>query len=93
MKKYLLHFLFIAIVVGDLTGEFLQKPQLDHFFKPLLLIWIGSYFLLHSRKMDKYVILLASFAFLFSWIGDLFMMFAGRFMFFVSGIGSFLVAQ
>ena len=93
MKKTILHFLFIVIVIGDLTGEFFQDAQTDHIFKPLILLWIGIYFLLHARDMDKKVVLMASFAFLFSWIGDLLMMSADRFTFFVSGIGSFLVAQ
>ena len=93
MKKYILHFLFVGVVAGDLAGEFLQNPQLDHLFKPLILPWIAFYFLLHTKNMDRKVVLMASLAFFFSWIGDLFMMFSGRFVFFVAGIGSFLIAQ
>ncbi len=93
MKKLILHFLFVVIVVGVLAGEFFKDTQVDYFFKPFIIIWIGGYFLLHSKNIDKKVVLLASLAFLFSWIGDLLMMFSGRFVFFVSGIGSFLVAQ
>ncbi|WP_319273418.1 lysoplasmalogenase [uncultured Draconibacterium sp.] len=93
MKKILLHILFIAIVVADLAGEYLQNPQIDHIAKPLLLIWIAGYFFLHSKNIDKKVLLLAGCAFLFSWIGDLLMMFAAEFTFFVFGIVSFLVAQ
>ena len=93
MKKNLLHLLFLIIVVGDLVGEYLQNPQIDHIFKPFLLIWIGGYFLLYSKNIDKKVIKLAGFGFLFSWGGDLFMMFAADFLYFVLGIASFLVAQ
>lgn len=93
MKKILLHFLFVIIVVTDLVGEYLQNPQIDHIAKPLLLVWIAVYFLIHAKGVDKTVVKLASLGFLFSWIGDLFMMFSGEFLYFILGIASFLVAQ
>lgn len=94
MKKFLAHFLFLVIVIGDLTGEYLRIPWIDYTFKPLIMIWIGAYFFLHAKGIDRTVVKLAGFGFLFSWTGDLFMMFAAReFLFFVLGIVSFLVAQ
>lgn len=93
MKKILFHFLFVIIVVTDLVGEYLQNPQIDHIAKPLLLVWIAVYFLIHAKGVDKTVVKLASLGFLFSWIGDLFMMFSGEFVYFILGIASFLVAQ
>lgn len=92
--KFLLHFLFLIIVVGDLAGEFLQIKWLDYAFKPLILIWIGSYFLIHAKNIDRKVVQLASFAFLFSWFGDIFLMFGARGdNFFILGLGAFLIAQ
>ncbi|WP_297093954.1 lysoplasmalogenase [uncultured Draconibacterium sp.] len=93
MKKIFLHLLFVVIVVADLIGEYLQNPQIDHIAKPLLLIWIAGYFFLHSKNIDKKVLQLVGAGFLFSWIGDLLMMFAADFTWFVLGIASFLVAQ
>lgn len=93
MKKILFHLLFVVIVAGDLVGEYLQSPQIDHIFKPLLLVWIGVYFTIHAKGIDKALVKMATFGFLFSWTGDLFMMFASEFLFFVLGIFSFLVAQ
>lgn len=93
MKKILLHLLFAIIVIADLSGEFLQNSQIDHLAKPLILIWIGGYFLSHAKSMDKTLVKLAGFGFLFSWFGDLFMMFSAEFLYFVLGIVSFLVAQ
>lgn len=93
MKKFLLHFLFVVIVFGDLIGEYLHNSQFDLIFKPLILIWIGAYFFAHSKGIDKSVVKLAGFGFLFSWFGDLFMMFSAEFLYFVLGIASFLVAQ
>lgn len=93
MKKIFLHFLFVAIVLVDLIGEYLQDPQIDYIAKPLIIIWIAAFFFLHSKNIDKKVLLLAGAAFFFSWIGDLLMMFAVNFSFFISGIALFLVAQ
>lgn len=94
MKKYLLHGLFFVIVAGDLIGEWFQNKTLDYTFKPLILVWIAVYFFLHARKIDKKLVLFASLAFLFSWFGDIFLMFGEKgFLFFILGLGSFLIAQ
>ena len=93
MKKILLHFLFVAIVLGDLVGEYYQDPRIDMIFKPLIIIWIGGYFLFFARKVDRWVYGLAAFGFLFSWGGDILMMFSNEFNYFVLGIASFMVAQ
>jgi len=93
MKKFVLHLLFTVIVVGDLIGEYLQNAQIDHVTKPLIMIWIGVYFLMYSKNIDKAVVRLAIFAFVFSWFGDMFMMFAREISFFIAGIISFMAAQ
>lgn len=93
MKKVLLHFPFVIIVVGVLSGQFLQVPWIDYVFKPFIMIWIGTYFLSNTKNIDKKVVRFACFGFLFSWFGDLFMMFSGEFIYFVLGIASFLTAQ
>jgi uncharacterized membrane protein YhhN len=93
MKKSLLHLLFIVIVLGVLTGEYLKLPLIDHIFKPLIMLWIGGYFYLYSKGIDKTVVRMALSAFIASWAGDLFMMFADQFIYFVMGIASFLTAQ
>lgn len=93
MKKKLFHLLFIVIVVAELVGEYLQSSSIIYIVKPLLMIWIGAYFLAHSKNIDKTVVKRAGFGFLFSLIGDVFMMFSVEFLYFALGIGSFLVAQ
>lgn len=93
MKKILLHFLFAIIVIANLVGEYLQNSQIVHLAKPLLLVWVAVYFLVEAKGLDKTVVKLAFFGFLFSWTGDLFMMFSGEFLYFVFGIVSFMVAQ
>lgn len=94
MKKNLLHFLFLIIVVGDLVGEFFQIKWIDYSFKPFILIWIGGYFLMHAKNMDKKVVQIACLAFVFSWGGDVLLMFTQKApYFFILGLSSFLVAQ
>lgn len=94
MKKFVVHFLFLIILVGDLTGEFFQIKWMDYTFKPFILIWIGGYFLLNAKNIDKKVVQLAVFAFIFSWFGDLLLMFGEiNFIYFILGLASFLGAQ
>ncbi len=94
MKKYLFHLLFLIIVAGDLTGEFLQIKWIDYSFKPFILIWIGGYFLMYAKNIDKKVVQLALFAFVFSWFGDMLLMFGEiDFIYFMVGLVSFLIAQ
>ena len=94
MKKSLFHLLFLIIVVGDLIGELFQIKWMDYSFKPFILIWIGGYFLIHAKNIDKKVIRLAVFAFVFSWFGDILLMFGERdFIYFIIGLVSFLIAQ
>ena len=94
MKKSLFHLLFMIIVVGDLVGELLQIKWIDYSFKPFILIWIGGYFLMHAKNIDKKVVKLAVFAFIFSWFGDMLLMFGEiDFIYFMIGLVSFLVAQ
>lgn len=94
MKKILLHFIFLIIVLGDLLGEWTGIKSLDYAFKPLIMVWIAGYFLYHVKTSDSKVVRLALFAFLFSWFGDISLMFSNEvFIYFVIGLAAFLVAQ
>ncbi len=94
MKNFWLHFLFLIIVTGDLIGEFTGIKGLDYVFKPLILIWIAGYFLLHANNVDAGVVKRLSLAFLFSWLGDILLMLTHiNPIFFIAGLFSFLIAQ
>ena len=94
MKKNLFNILFIFSVVGVFTGIVFHVKWLDYLCKPLIMISIGGYFLVNSKNLDKTVVRFALVAFLFSLFGDSFLMFADKGMiFFMLGLGSFLVAQ
>jgi len=91
-KSILLHLAFMVIVVLELIGTINGSKWLDYPVKPLILIWIGVYFLLMTKpKPYRWLVLLA---FFFSWVGDLLLMFGWKSdMFFFSGVGGFFLSQ
>lgn len=67
---------------------------MDYIFKPLIMVAITTYFLSHLRFVPKSLIKLAIFAFGFSWVGDILLMFGNHaFIFFILGLVAFLIAQ
>jgi uncharacterized membrane protein YhhN len=87
-----LHLLFVIIVVLELTSRYVDRIQLEYMVKPLIMIWIATYFLLYRQKKQFTVPVLV--AFFFSWVGDNFLMFSGKNeLFFFAGVGGFFVAQ
>lgn len=94
MKKSLFNFVFAISVIGVFAGIILHFKWLDYFFKPLIMISIGGYFLLNSKNLNKKIVRLAIFAFLFSLFGDSFLMIPNNGMsYFIPGLASFLIAQ
>jgi uncharacterized membrane protein YhhN len=95
MKKnasLLMHLLFAVIVIVELLGRLLGNIQMEYFVKPLIMVWIAVYFLLHARKSTFSVPVLL--AFFFSWAGDNFLMLSERDeLFFYAGVGGFFCAQ
>ena len=88
----LLHLIFAIIVVVELTGRFTDNINLEYMVKPLIMIWVGGYFLLYKKKKEFTVPVLV--AFFFSWVGDNFLMFSGNNeLFFFAGVGGFFIAQ
>jgi len=94
MKKILFHVPIGIIVVGTILSSYLYNDWAMYIFKPLIMIWIGSYFLFHAKSIDKKVVRITLAAFLFSWLGDILMMFTEKGdIFFASGVFVFLIAQ
>jgi uncharacterized membrane protein YhhN len=94
MKKKYRILLFAAILTADLIAIQLHYKMAEYIFKPLIIIWLMSYFVLQSRhvqsSLKKWVIL----ALLFSWLGDVLLMFQDdNSLFFLLGLSSFLIAH
>jgi len=88
----LLHVIFALIVILELQGRLEANIQKEYFVKPLIMIWIASYFILARKKKSFTVPVLA--AFFFSWVGDNFLMFSEKNeLFFFAGVGGFFLAQ
>ncbi|HSH20547.1 MAG TPA: lysoplasmalogenase family protein, partial [Draconibacterium sp.] len=91
MKKKIFIIILCIAVIGVFSGILFHAKLLDYLFKPMIMISIAGHFLIHSKNIDKNLVRLALFAFLFSLIGDSFLMFAERGMlYFILGLSSFL---
>jgi uncharacterized membrane protein YhhN len=90
----ILHLIFAVIVIVELAGQLMDNAYLEYLVKPLIMVWITIYYLLNARKRFSRTGVLLAFA--FSWTGDMFLMFSGRYdneMFFYAGVGGFFLAQ
>lgn len=94
MKKILFHVLLVIIAAGTILSNYTYNEWSVYIFKPLIMIWMGGYFLFHAKLIDRKIVKLALAAFLFSWLGDIFLMFTEKGeVFFATGIFAFLIAQ
>lgn len=94
MKKIIFHILFLVIAAGTILSNYSYNDWSMYLFKPLIMIWIGGYFIFHAKLIDQQIVKLALSAFLFSWMGDIFMMFTDKGeVFFALGVLAFLVSQ
>lgn len=100
MAKLLHPFIFVLIIAGDLIGRIINSQTLDYIFKPLLMIWLLGYFLEqikedrqrpdYQKSFSKFIVL----ALIFSWLGDVSLMFVDKVaIFFVIGLSNFLIAH
>ena len=94
MKKQVAYFVFLLIIAGVLLGELLAIKWIDFAFKPLIMFWIAGFFLIFGTAVEKNVKNFALAAFLFSWLGDISLMFIEKgFIYFLLGLLFFLTAQ
>ena len=94
MNKKVFFFLFILSVTGVFAGIISQEKWLDYIFKPLIMISLGGMFFTETTGISVRTKVFAGWAFLFSLLGDTFLMFTGKNqLFFMAGLGSFLISQ
>jgi len=86
-------YLFFADLLAELTAIALKWNDVQLFTKPLLVIFLFAWFMLSSVKLSPLRYFIAA-ALFFSWMGDVFLLMeakgAGWFM---TGLGSFLLAH
>lgn len=94
MKKNYRIIIYFGILVVHLAGIYFRNEIIQVFSKPLLVILLIAYFLLQTRiwndSLKKWILA----ALLFSWVGDLLLLFQEKNqLFFLLGLSSFLVAH
>jgi uncharacterized membrane protein YhhN len=94
MKKVYWLVLFLLILLADLLSVYFKWTVAEHFFKPLIVVWLMAYFVLdptvRRSPLRKWII----FALFFSWLGDVFLLLQEDYpIFFLLGLSAFLIAH
>ena len=87
-KIKVLFFVFIGVSVLDIIGIIFKIPILIQVFKPLILLSLLILYTVSVLKLNKLYV----FALIFSFLGDVFLMFSGE-LYFIIGLVSFLIAH
>lgn len=90
----ILKYVFIVIAVAELLSHAMEWSWLNQFTKPLLMPVLLVYFRKGMKGPVNLSFILAVFALLFSWFGDVALMYVAEAdWFFLLGLGAFAVAQ
>ena len=92
MTRYIL-WIYIAVSIANLIAKVIPSEELDQYTKPLLMPLLMIYVYKSSIGKTTARILLLSVALLFSWLGDVVLMYQSDQLYFMAGIGLFLIAQ
>lgn len=87
-KTKLAFFVFVLVSVMDVIGVLFDIPILIHVFKPFILLSLIALYAMSVSKINKIYIL----ALIFSFFGDVFLMYHGE-LYFMVGLISFLIAH
>ncbi|MFM2339131.1 MAG: hypothetical protein RL115_2324 [Bacteroidota bacterium] len=95
MKPLFWIYLFLFVLALNLAGATLSTPWLGYCTKPLLIPIVALYFLSFKEAgASRHLKMVVLFALLFSWLGDVLLMFVPKNEnFFLAGLASFLFAH
>ncbi len=94
MKKQYWILLFVFILIGDLIGIQLKNELVQFIFKPLIIPVVIGYFYSQVKDITKGIAKWVLLALLFSFLGDVLLMFQERdSIFFLLGLSAFLIAH
>lgn len=94
MKKKVWIILFTLVLLVDLAAIYLNYESLRFITKPLLVPLLAIYLLLETNTTNSSLKAWIFLALLFSWVGDILLLFEGSGSnFFLFGLSAFLVAQ
>lgn len=89
----LIIWIYIAVSAANVIAQIIPSEDLDRFTKPLLMPLLLFYVYQKSVGNTTLKVLLLSAAILFSWFGDLALMYQSEQMYFILGIALFLISQ
>lgn len=92
MTRYLL-WIYIAVSIANLIAKVVPSEELNQYTKPLLMPLLMIYVYKSSIGKTTARILLLCVALIFSWLGDVVLMYQSNELYFMAGIGLFLIAQ
>lgn len=92
MTRYIL-WIYIVVSIANLIAKVIPSEELDQYTKPLLMPLLMIYVYKSSIGKTTVRILLLCVALLFSWLGDVVLMYQSNEVYFMAGIGLFLIAQ
>lgn len=90
--KYQFLFLFLAVTIVELISEQIGSRLLYLISKPLLMPMLILFLIQNNSIISRKIMLLTLIALLFSWLGDVFLMFSPE-IYFLLGLASFLMAH
>lgn len=94
MKKEHWLILFASVLIVDLVAVQFNLELLKIIFKPLIILSLIGYFLAATNSISHSLKLLIVYALIFSWVGDVLLMFESKnSLFFIFGLISFLIAH
>ncbi|MCU0327937.1 MAG: lysoplasmalogenase [Chitinophagales bacterium] len=88
MKFYRYFIVYFGLLIGQILSVLIESSQGNYILKPALMIVLGLFYTFQAKRLH-YGILAGLF---FSWLGDILLM-GNEEIFFLSGIGCFLLAQ
>lgn len=93
MKTRAISYLFFFVAGLNLAAQFFENTDMNQYTKPLLMPLL-IYYIYHVAK-GRITIhrLLLTVALIFSWIGDLLLLYQDQEWNFLAGLGAFLIAQ
>jgi uncharacterized membrane protein YhhN len=86
-------YLYFGVGAVNLAAQLMGWAELNIFTKPLLMPILILYVFVYSAGVISLPRLLLALALIFSWIGDVILLWQGEELYFLMGLGAFLVAQ
>lgn len=92
MSRYVL-WVYLLVSIANLIAKIIPSEELNQYTKPLLMPLLILYVYKVSLGKTTARVLIICLALLFSWLGDVVLMYQENSTFFMAGIGLFLLAQ